>query len=309
MNLKINRIIYRLSNLYIKIRNQLILWHHRRKFLIRFEVRNKIPRFIVPERYEKSVKWTLRILTAISILSSIFTLAWYISLPLSVLLCIIELLLEKTAFHFITLFIQPIPEWDDEQWLGMIFWQIENIRNAGMLFKTEYQARKVFECIRSWNYDFNVDSNNNIVVSFIIENDCTYSAYIYPSFERKVIKKFKEDIDYEMFKKERKIKEQQQIIVSIIICKSFPYQTNSGIHLFASNYRSGEPYYFGAYFLEDREPEINVNQPFRIRRNINEIASMTVAKPVLKFHLKIKERKELTSKDVEYHHGRLLMGK
>jgi hypothetical protein len=297
-----------LRNAYIKIRNRLTLWNNQRRDFIRLEIRNKIPRLVVHEKYENTIKWILRILTIIGILSSIITFQWYLGLILSIFLSLIEQLLEKIVFMFTTLFIQPIPNWDSKEWLGMIFGipLKRNIYKLGMLFKSENYAKEIFKCIRAWNYNQDEDLNNNINISFIIESNSEYSAYVYPSLERKSIELAKEKLEKEMLEK-RVFKEHQQLIMTIIICKLFPNPPNSNFNLFKSYYKMGDSFEFGAYFIKSQIPELKNGKPITVKEG--QIGQIHDINPVLKFQLKIKNRNELTEKDIEYSHGRLVMDK
>ena len=293
---------------WIKIRNKLILWNNNRRGFFRLDIRNKIPRLIVHEKYEKHIKWVLRVLMFVGILSSVLSFPWLLSLLVSIILILIEQIFEKIIFTFTTLFVQLFPEYQSEEWLGMLFListdQSDNCK-LGMLFRTKEYGEKIYECLKAWNYYHDVDMENNIRVSFIFESDSEYSTYIYPSPERKTIKKAKEDADREMLEK-KKIKEQQQLIFMGIFCKLFPNLPNSNFQLFRKHYKKGDPFEFGVYFINSTISE-NKGETFVI--NNKQIKEISIGTSIIKHHLKIKKRDELTKKDVEYHHGKLIMNK
>ena len=100
-----------LKNIYKVVRNKSILLFRRFSGKIRIDRKKK--RLILHERYGKAVKYILRVLTIIGIISSILTLPIPLSLILSTLLVLIEQILERAGFMFNTLFIQPIPTPED----------------------------------------------------------------------------------------------------------------------------------------------------------------------------------------------------
>lgn len=291
---------------YIKVRNKLILWNNKRRTIIKLETKGKkIPHFVISAKYENYIKWALRILTGIGILASIITLKWYLALPLSVILVIIERVLETIAFQLISIYVQPIPEWDNDQWLAMVFCKIKEAKHLGMLIQTQDQAIKLYNCILQWNYNELIDKEDNIKLTFVIEEDNTYTTFLYPSHERRSIKAFKEKVEYDMFKR-KEMKEHQQILISITFCKAFPYQPNSSLKDFEKEYKPNTPFAFGVYYLAKPLSDLAEGKPFRIRytgQNVKPVGE----KPIIKFHAKILRAEELTKKDYEYHYRKLVM--
>lgn len=291
---------------YIKARNKLIHWNNKRRTIIRLETRGeKLPHFVISAKYENSVKWALRILTIIGILASVITFKWYLTLSLSIILIIIERVLEIIAFQVISIYVQPIPEWDNDQWLAMVFYKIEEAKHLGMLIQTQDQAIKLYNCILQWNYNEHIDMEDNIKLSFVIEEDNTYATFLYPSHERRSVKLFKEKVEYDMFKR-KEMKEHQQILISITFCKAFPYQPNSALKDFEKEYKPNTPFAFGIYYLAKQLPYLAGEKPFRIRytgQNVRPVGE----KPIIKFHAKIVRAGALTRYDYENHYRKLVM--
>lgn len=273
-----------------QLRSRFIIWNNQRKLFIKVEIRNKIPRLILHEKHERKIKWISRILILTGIGASLLVIVFPFNILLSISLFILQLIFEKIIFSFTTLYVQPIPEWDSEEWLGMIYGisRSEDSYKLGMLFKSEKHARKIFECIRAWNYNLNDDVDDNIKISFIIDNEGIYFTYIYPSFERDSIRAVRDEADQEMFKN-RQLKEQHQLIGSIIICKRFEYNASSFFSKFRLSYKVGSPIEFKPYFMDSQEPkELDIS-------------------PIIKYTVKIKHKDELTESDIEYHHRNLIV--
>lgn len=275
---------------FSQLRSRFIIWNNRRKLLISIEVRNKIPRIILHEKHERKIKWISKIITIIGMITIFLVIPVPYSILLSLVLFILEQIIEKIVFSFTTIYVQPISEWNSDEWLGMCYGipQSGDLYKLGMLFKSEEYARKTFECIRTWNYNLDDDVEDNIKISFIIDNNIEYFTYIYPSFERKSVKAARDEAEEEMFKK-KQLKEQHQLICSLIICKKFDYDQDSFFNKFQSSYKVGSPIEFKPYFMDFQEiKELNTN-------------------PIIKNTVKIKKTAELTELDIENEHRNLIV--
>ncbi|MCK9569250.1 hypothetical protein M0R72_09955 [Candidatus Pacearchaeota archaeon] len=291
-----------IEKFYVKLRNKLILFF--RKFFRDIRIDKKKKRLVLNEKYEKAVKYTLRISTFLGIISSVLTLPIEFSLIISILLVLIEQILEKTIFMFNTLFVQPIPAPEDlkkAEWYANRFGFIQgNVADkkflVGLVFKDKEAGKKIFECISAWNNLETWDMEDNIKLSFIIEDDQNYSTYLYPSENRKIMKKFWSKI-------RKNGKQHNKLIYMLIMCKVFPYGKDSSFYKFKKEYEdfylftiNGKPQEYKQFTLEgfyiENGKMIPLDNP-----------------PIQKFHLKIKNRKDLTKEDVEYEHGKFIMEK
>ncbi len=288
-----------LKKVYRTIRNKLIFIFRRFSGKIRIDKKKK--RIILHEKYEKAVKYILRALTLIGIVSSILTIPIYISLILSVLLVIVEQILEKAGFMFNTLFVQPIPTPEDlkkAEWYANIFGFAQgNVADKkfliGLVFKDKEAGKKVFKSISAWNYIEKWDMEYNIKLSFIIKNEKDYSTYLYPSANREVIKKFESKI-------RKNGKQHNKLIYMLVMCKVFPYGKDSNFYKFKEEYKN-----FYLFTIDGKPQE---HKQFTLQGFYLSDGKMIPldSPPIEKFHLKIKERKDLTKKDIEYEHGKFV---
>lgn len=268
-----------------------IRWHGKRKTLITLRWKRGFPRLIIHEKYESLVKWSLRALTAIGIgCSVVFLPAWYWSLLLAIILVAIEQFLERAVFLYTVFYVLPFPDfqWDiSEEWIAMGFafpvLQSESELNvAGPVFKSESCAHEVFELLRKWNYDNQVDRDDNICLSLITVDD-GYFGFIYPNLERSVIKETFSEIE-ETEKLEKYGKEIQKFIVQFVVYKHFLYASDSMFNRFSQEQSEGQPYWLQPFIQ-------NPNGSTRI---------LFSEEPILKFHAKIRPRSELGRGEVEY---------
>ncbi|MFC2035033.1 hypothetical protein ACFLUJ_02795 [Chloroflexota bacterium] len=276
-----------------KRKSSSLRWHNKRKTLITFRWKRGIPHLVIHEKYERLAKWSLRILTAIAIVSSIgFISVWYLNLLLAIVLVVIEQFLERAVFLYTIFYIQPLPDfkWDiGEEWIGMGFAfpvpkNERELNVAGPVFKSESCAHEFFELLRKWNYGAREDRNNNICLSFITVDD-GYFAFIYPNLERHVIKETFSDIE-ERQKFEKYRKEPQEFVIQHIFCRHVTYASNSMFNKFTQEQSGGQPYWL---------------QPF-IQNPDGSSGILFSEEPLLKFHVKTRTRSELKRHEYEYQH-------
>jgi hypothetical protein len=260
-----------------------------RHMLISVELNKKIPRLVLHQKYKNIITWSIRILTIIGIISSILTLAWYNSLGLTIILLIIEQLLEKVIFVYHSLYIQAIPlDYKHSDWVAMLYGIPRNTGSKyilGMIFDSEKNAKKIFSCIESWNQRNDTDINNSINISFIIESETEYSVYIYPNADKKTLNKISEKASKNIKENER----HQLLIMQIMFCKPFDYTPESNFIRFKEHYPADTPYTFGAYILEN-----------------NNIKHVSETQIITKKDLKIKHRKDVSKTEPEYDHKRFI---
>lgn len=261
--------------------------------LIRFEWKKFYPVLIIHERFEKTVKWILRIIAVIGILSSILTIdKWYYSFSLALLIFAVEQFLEKTIFEYTTIVTQPFPDFevDYSQWKTNGF-MIPKEKNSSELpyFGPSYidkeYAIKFFAYLKSWNYGQNIDNENNIVVSIIIEPGEEYSTYLYANTKRKNLDKF--------FSQEKKRnllskygKRQQQFVMQMIYWHTLPFKEGYLIKQFLDYQPSSRPF----YLLPSVLSKVSGGNP-----------EFLFDHAILKTEYKFKKRDELKISDIEFH--------
>lgn len=260
---------------------------------IRMEWKKPFPKLVLHEKYEKGVKWILRILTLIGIATSILTLSPIYSLLLSIVLVLIEQFLERTIFEYSVFYISPLPDFDIDysQWVtsGYLLLNGENRKLLtkgyhnyfGPAYKDKNYAIKFFNYLRSWNDNQPIDSGNNICVSIIIENDEKYSVYLYPNTREeeldKYFSKYKEDMALKKYGKK-----QQELVMQTLFWKRNINQGNF-FKQFIDDLKTSNEYYFAPFYV-DKDNSIIIEEL-----------------KILKDTIKVKNRNELTVKDIEYH--------
>lgn len=261
--------------------------------LVRVHWKKYYPKLIVHEKFEKPVKWILRIITVVGITTSFLTLPYWAGIVISFALFGIEQFFEKTLFEYSVMILQPFPEFeiDYDQWLTNGYFllnpEIENhagyLNYFGPAYADKEYAIKFFNYIRSWNQDNDEDKENNICISFIIESDVSYSTYLYANPNRKwldpMFAEYKKSVELEKYGKQ-----QQSMVMQMVFWKNLKMKQGMFFHKFRKQQKDDEPFYFVPFYIDDGNPI-----PIQELR-------------VWKTHYKIKGRSKLTPNEVEYHH-------
>lgn len=200
--------------------------------LLRVKWLKYYPVLIVHEKFERSVKWILRIIAVIGIGTSVLTIGqWYLSLGLTIIITLIEQFFEKSVFEYTTMIFQIPPPFDIdyEQWKSNGFLipkntQGKDLPHFGPAYQDESYAVKFFTYLRTWiNNNSNDDIENNLVISLIIEPGDEYTTYIYANPARKRLEPlFK--ILAEENKYEKKGKKQQKFIAQSIFWHTLDFK-------------------------------------------------------------------------------------
>jgi hypothetical protein len=274
-------------------------WEPWLKGKVRVRWQKHLPRLVLLEKYEKRVKWALRVLTLVGIGTSLLTLpSWYVSLGVAVLLVLVEQFLEKSVFCYTSLYVQPLPGFavKPDEWLGMVYMYPPNtgpegLNGVGLAFKTTEYAADFFNLLRAWNYGQDEDTNNNICLSFIIENEDAYSVYLYPSVERESIRHFQEECE-RGGRLNKPGKEHFPLIMQMVFHKMLPYSDACHVNAFVHHQKAGQPFWLVACALQE-------DGSAKVMERIGAL---------IKHTFKYKRRCDLTKTDWEYGHGKRLMG-
>jgi|AntAceMinimDraft_17_1070374.scaffolds.fasta_scaffold03516_4 hypothetical protein len=270
-------------------------WEISLKSVIKIQWKKSIPRLVIHEKYEKFLKWFLRLITIFSILTSLIIFpARIYALIVSILLVVFEQFFERVIFEYTAIYITPMPNFEilDEEWKGMGFAMPKNLgpgdlNVVGPTFASKEYAHKFFDLLRSWNYNKKIDKENNICISFIIENPSLYSAYLYPNRNRSSVNGYFQMIESsDQYRKEGK--QLQKLIMQMEFCKRLPYSKDSKLYWFINNQPKNMPFWL---------------QPFILNKN-GETQLLLNEQPILKYYFKFKKRIELNHDDLEYHHGK-----
>lgn len=155
---------------------------------------------------------------------------------------------------------------------------------VGFVFHDEAYATNFFDLLRAWNHGKDDDTENNIRLSFITDED-VYYTFLYPSPRREPIRKSWRSLR-RAARRRGKDKEPFLLMVSYVICKEFSTRAGYSLGLFADSYKQGKPFDLLAYRHRDsNSPEL-----------ISGIA------PIRKYHLKARALAYLETDEFERVH-------
>ncbi len=165
------------------------------KTLVSIEVKGGIPRLVVHEKYERSIKWALRGLAVIGIaIGGLSFRAWYYGVAVAILILGVQQFFERTLFEYTAIHVSPMPfRYEPKQWIGVAFAFSADGKApdiVGPAFQDRAYAEEISSVIKSWNYGQGEDRNDFIRLSFIIEGPDDYSIYIYPARNRPSVQEF-----------------------------------------------------------------------------------------------------------------------
>jgi len=250
------------------------------------------PQLVIGEKYESAVKWASRGLAALGIVSSVFIFPSPLhALSFAIAIFLVQQFFEKAVFVYTSMYMQPMPDFTiiPSEWLGIGYAfsdpPAEDKPNLfGPAFATQEYAERVFELLRSWNDGRDEDRDENICVSFVIEGNGNYTAFIYPNPRRPSTTSFFREGD-KLRRTSKRGREHQKLVVMFTFCKTLPLPSTSLFHRFAKEYldEPARPIFLQAFRLIDGVTEMLYD--------IN---------PILKWNLKIKRREDLAPSEMEY---------
>lgn len=285
-------------NLKYSIKEKLLLRLNR--IFINLKIKKSWPflEITINEKHKSKISVAKYLITAISLLSAYFAFqSTHIAFLFALGIYLLSLFFEKIIFHYTVLYISPLPDFElvPEKWLGAFFGYAKDKENpddiplVGILFDDEDYAKKIHSLLLSWTCNNLVDEEKNISVSVIIEGKNSYSIFIYPNPFRKPAEEFFKRAEKEI-KESSPQKMPRRLYVFQTMGRQFDISEESYLFTFMKRYREGVPYLFQVAL---REKDGNIKQ-------IEGLEYFVL------FNLKIKNKKDLDRKDVEYDMYRLI---
>ena len=153
----------------------------------------------------------------------------------------------------------------------------------GPAYKDKKYAIEFFTYLKSWNQDSENDIDNNICLSFVLEDDKSYTTYLYANPNRKWLDKMFTDYR-EKTKYDKYGKNQQSMVMQMIYWKNLKLVDTSLFPKFLEEQKADEKFYFVPFYLDNDK--------------LVAIEELKIAK----YKYQIRNRKDLTKNDTEYHH-------
>lgn len=261
---------------------------------IRVEWHKYFPKIVLHEKLERVTNFLFCILIFIAGQRSVIALPRSGSIWISMGFLLIVYLFYRFVFEFSSFEVSKFPyfkvkssQWVTSEYLSVYPENEASLKQEvnihfGPVYKDQDYAIKIFNYIRSWNDNKNIDLENIISVSIIIEGKDTYSTYIYPTIHEKEIDKYFQKCTEKMAI-ERHGKSQQKMFRHTVFWRT-NIKTGEPFEQFIANLKTLDEFYFAPFYLNaDRQPILI--DDLKIRKN----------------KIKIKSRNELTNNDLEYY--------
>lgn len=256
-----------------------------------------IPKLVVHEKHERNVRWSIRTFTGMGVAASLISLPTEPAFGLALGLVALNAFLERTLFYFTSLYITALPAftYDPDKWLAMVYVSFgppspDSDKIVGLVFSDKQYAKDFFNLLRAWNNGSSQDTENNIQLSFITDEDLYY-VYLYPSIEKSSIKQALAKAKRQgRFKKYGK--EHVGLVMQMVICHGFETAGHYALGEFTDNHPHGRHFLLGAFYSENGR-----SQPEPIED----------VEPISKFHYKAKVKGNLTDEDFELAHWKRLV--
>lgn len=184
------------------------------------------PQLVLRESQRLPVTWVLRGLAIVGIGLSFVYMPGYLGFGISAVIATIELLLERSVFLYSSIHVQPMPsfEYDPARWTSIAYAVQGKDGEAtshilGLVFNDSEYASEFFALLRDWNLGDVNDTQNNIRISFICEQD-SYFLMLYPGFKRGPVQTSWRELEQRAHHK-RENAEPLLITLSPYYCKNF----------------------------------------------------------------------------------------
>ena len=260
--------------------------------LFRVEWRKFYPVLVVHEKFEKVLKWILRIIAIGGIATSMIAIpVWYLSLGIALIIFLVEQFFEKAIIEYTTMIVQPYPDFEIDygQWKTNGFMipkekDGKDLAYFGPSYEDKEYAIKIFEYFKSWiDNSSNDDKENNLILSLVIEPNEKYTTYIYANLGRKRLDKMFNFLG-DKSKLKKFGKQQQQFIAQMFYWNTLDFKDGYFIKQFLEFQQKNKPFYFTPSVLQpfEQPPEF-----------LFELA-------IKKYEIKIRKREDLKKNEPEY---------
>ncbi|CAG9615158.1 hypothetical protein BACCIP111899_04395 [Bacillus rhizoplanae] len=240
----------------------------------------------IPAKYKPiilTIKW-LAIIA--SIIVSFFTFSTLVAVLISTIIVLIGLFVERIIFKYNFLYINPTPKIRKEPQQVSVAVGIQQNKGMeqpfiGLVYRTETEAKEEFNYFKSLNSNRFKDEDNEIIVSYVFEDEKRYTLFIYPNITR--TKTMENIADYQMRNGHNLDKKIEPQILSFV--RYFPsIFTGEGDlkEILTNVVMPKTPYALKTMYFENGQIQ-NAQK-----------------KSILKYHMRIIDRDELNPQDMEY---------
>lgn len=279
-------------NIWQKIKLKAITSLNKIRINFKIEKTPNFYRIVIHEKLKPVFKWLKIVLTVIGLLAAFYTFenslySFLFGLSVWALITFIE----KTIFIFNSLVVLPqlTYEHEPERLLGASFGyavpkgKTMEIPVVGFVVKDEEYARQLHETLIYWTGGETRDEKCNICLSAIVLNESEYVFLCYPNIEKESAKEFHKKVEEK--RKETSLTDTHIPLYAVtILGKRCQIGAGSYFPAFRKRHQDGTPVLF------------QICMPGKN----GQVKSIEGVNDFIVFNLKIRNREDLTRKDIEY---------
>lgn len=279
-------------NMWQIVKLKIVSFLNRIRINFYVEKTTRFYRIVIHENVKPIFKWLKIILTMISLLAAFYTFTnVFSSFIFGLFIWLLITFVEQTIFIYNSSITLPkfnmINELD--KLIGVSFGIAskegeDKIPVVGFVINDDVEyARKLHKSLLSLSQGDLIDQNGNVCFSVTLLKSNEYIFLWYPNIESESVINFHKKVESK--RKETNLTDRHtRLIESEIIGKRFPISVGSYFYTFKENYKNGVPFIF----------QITNKDKFGEIKNIDGLDNFIFS------NLKIKDKEDLTRKDMEY---------
>ena len=285
-------------NIWKRVKLKVISSINRLRVNFKIEKTPSFYRIVIHENIKPFVKWSKFTLTVIGLTAAFYTFEnplYSFAFGLSVWLLIT--FVEQTIFIYnsFTVLPQLTYEHEPEKLLGASFGvavapgETIEIPVVGLVVKDEEYARQLYETLIYWTDGEVEDEKGNVCLSVILLNPKEYVFLCYPNVERESIVEFHKEVEAK--RKQTSLTDTHIPLFALtILGKRCEINEGSYFPTFRKKYQDGVPVLF----------QISMPAENGGTKKIDGVEDFVL------FNLKIRNKEDLTRKDIEYDYIRIM---
>lgn len=285
-------------NTWQKVKLKIISSINKLHVNFKIEKTPKFYRIVVHEKIKPFFKWLNIVLTIIGLLAAFYTFEnVFYSFLFGCFLWALITFAEKTIFIYNSFIVLPqlTYEHEPEKLLGASFGvavppgEAIEIPVVGFVVKDEEYARQLRDTLNYWTGGEARDEKGNVCLSAIVLNAKEYVFLCYPNIESESVKAFHKKVEAK--RKETSLTDSHVPLFALtVLGKRCTISEGSYFPTFREKHQDGVPVLFQICMPDEK----------------GGVKSIDGVEDFILFNLKIRDRKDLTRKDMEYDYLRVM---
>jgi hypothetical protein len=199
--------------------------------LVEFRKEGLLPKLYVHEKFEKPLKYIVRIIGATGFITIFLSIEnYFVSISIGLFIFLLSFIFDRAIVKYSSMVVQLPPDFDIDysEWKNVMAVSdpdyVKNVNFIGLIYKNLEYGEKFFGYLKTWNTDKLNDNEGNIIFSIVEEANGSYTFYIYANPSRKRLKELHDTVELENFKnKSKKDKVHEQLVMEMAYWRNTKY--------------------------------------------------------------------------------------